>query len=219
MREAAPAGQMQLAPGVLGELRSLTQALIAARPDAGEEYARFLALRQRGIGVPEQELGDWLGGATVLVTGGTGCIGSTLMAQVARWRPRRLVSVSRGLTQDWPRVDGAEYVQADIRDAGRLAAVFGEVRPDVVFHLAAQRDPGLAEHEVHRTVTTNVLGTRQVVAAAEESGAADVRSEASAGPGTTESAGAAVVGSGGAATTPGRAGEGSASGARPSRSS
>jgi hypothetical protein len=174
MREAAPAGQMQLAPGVLGELRSLTQALIAARPDAGEEYARFLALRQRGIGVPEQELGDWLGGATVLVTGGTGCIGSTLMAQVARWRPRRLVSVSRGLTQDWPRVDGAEYVQADIRDAGRLAAVFGEVRPDVVFHLAAQRDPGLAEHEVHRTVTTNVLGTRQVVAAAEESGAAYV---------------------------------------------
>jgi Polysaccharide biosynthesis protein len=38
----------------------------------------------------------------------------------------------------------------------------------VVFHLAAQRDPGLAECEVHRTVTTNVLGTRQVIAAAEE---------------------------------------------------
>jgi hypothetical protein len=174
MREAAPTGQARLDQQVLGELRSLTQALIAARPDAGEEYARFLALGQRGIGVPEDELAAWLGGATVLVTGGTGCIGSTLMAQIARWRPRRLVSVSRGVTEDWPRVDGAEYEQADIRDAGRLAAVFGEVRPDVVFHLAAQRDPGLAEHQVHRTVTTNVLGTRQVVAAAEESGAAYV---------------------------------------------
>jgi nucleoside-diphosphate-sugar epimerase len=174
MREAAPAGQAQLSPEVLGELRSLTQALIAERPDAGDEYARFLALGQRGIGVPEGELAAWLGGATVLVTGGTGCIGSTLMAQVARRRPRRLVSISRGLTQDWPRVDGAEYAQADIRDAGRLAAVFGEVRPDVVFHLAAQRDPGLAEHEVRRTVSTNVLGTRQVVAAADESGAAHV---------------------------------------------
>jgi nucleoside-diphosphate-sugar epimerase len=174
MREAAPVGQAQLAPEVLGELRSLTQALIAARPDAGEEYARFLALGQRGIGVPDDELAAWLGDATVLVTGGTGCIGSTLMAQVARFRPRRLVSVSRGLTRDWPRADGAEYAQADIRDEGRLAAVFGEVRPDVVFHVAAQRDPGLAEHEVHRTVTTNVLGTRQVVAAAEASGAAHV---------------------------------------------
>ena len=35
----------------------------------------------------------------------------------------------------------------------------------MVFHLAAQRDPGLAEAEVHRTVTTNVLGTRNVLAA------------------------------------------------------
>jgi Polysaccharide biosynthesis protein len=174
MREAAPPGQAQLAPDVLGELRSLTQALIAARPDAGEEYGRFLALGQRAIGVPDDELAAWLGDATVLVTGGTGCIGSTLMAQVARFGPRRLVSVSRGLTRDWPRADGAEYAQADIRDEGRLAAVFGEVRPDVVFHVAAQRDPGLAEHQVHRTVTTNVLGTRQVVAAAEASGAAYV---------------------------------------------
>jgi nucleoside-diphosphate-sugar epimerase len=170
MREAAPPGQRQLDDGVLGELRSLTQALIAARPDAGEEYARFLALGWRGIAVPEAELAEWFGGATVLVTGGTGCIGSTLMRQIARLRPARLVSVSRGVTSGWPSADGAEYFRADIRDASGLGAVFAEVRPDVVFHLAAQRDPGLAECEVHRTVTTNVLGTRNVVAAAEESG-------------------------------------------------
>ena len=126
------------------------------------------------IPVPEAELAGWLGGATVLVTGGTGCVGSALMAQAARWRPRRLVSVSRGLTGGWPRLAGAEYFRADIRDPRGLAAVFDEVRPDVVFHLAAQRDPGLAEDEVHRTVTTNVLGTRQVICAAEEHGVRDV---------------------------------------------
>jgi Polysaccharide biosynthesis protein len=174
MQEAAPPGQRELGDAVLGELRSLTQALIAARPDAGEEYERFLALRQRGIAVPEAELAAWLGGATVLVTGGTGCVGSALMGQVARWHPRRLVSVSRGLTDGWPRLAGAEYVRADIRDPRGLAAVFGEVRPDVVFHLAAQRDPGRAERDVHRTVTTNVLGTRQVICSAEEFGASHV---------------------------------------------
>ena len=174
MREAAPPGQRKLDDAVLGELRSLTQALIAARPDAGEEYERFLVLRQRAIAVPEAELAAWLGGAAVLVTGGTGCVGSALMAQAARWRPRRLVSVSRGLTDGWPRLAGAEYAQADIRDPRGLAAVFDEVRPDVVFHLAAQRDPGLAEDEVHRTVTTNVLGTRQVICSAEEYGVRDV---------------------------------------------
>ena len=171
MREAAPPGQQLLDDGVLGELRSLTQVLIAARPDASEEYARFLALSQRGIAMPEAELAAWLDGATVLVTGGTGCIGSTLMAQVARFGPRRLASVSRGQTTGWPRLDDAEYFTADIRDERGLAGVFAEVRPDVVFHVAAQRDPGLAEREVHRTVTTNVLGTRQVIAAAEEAGA------------------------------------------------
>jgi Polysaccharide biosynthesis protein len=174
MQEVAPPGQRELGDAVLGELRSLTQALIAARPGAGEEYASFLALRRRAIAVPEAELAAWLGGATVLVTGGTGCIGSTLMAQVARWSPRRLVSVSRGRTGGWPRLPGAQYAQADIRDPRGLADVFGEVRPDVVFHLAAQRDPGLAEREVARTVTTNVLGTRQVICAAEESGVSHV---------------------------------------------
>ncbi len=53
MREAAPAGQQHLDGRVLGELRSLTQALIAAKPDVDEEYNRFLALGQRGIGVPD----------------------------------------------------------------------------------------------------------------------------------------------------------------------
>jgi hypothetical protein len=170
MREAAPPGQDRLDERVAGELRSLTQALIAARPGAGEEYARFLAIGRRAIPVPEAELAGWLGGATVLVTGGTGCIGSRLMAMIARQRPGRLVSVSRGLAGGWPRLPAAEYAQADIRDPGRLAAVFAGVRPDVVFHLAAQRDPGLAEREVHRTVTTNVLGTRNVIDAAEECG-------------------------------------------------
>ncbi len=172
MREAAPPGLHQLGAAALGELRSLTLALIAARPDAGEEHARFLAIRRRGIPVPGAELAAWLGGATVLVTGGTGCIGSTLMAEVARQRPRRLVSVSRGVSSGGPRLAGAEYALADIRDRGSLAAIFREVRPDVVFHLAAQRDPALAERQVGGTVSTNVLGTRHVIAAAEESGAA-----------------------------------------------
>ena len=170
MRAAAPAGQRNLDDGTLGELRSLTQALLAARPDAIEERARFLGLRQRGIAVPEAEFHDWLGGATVLVTGGTGCIGTALMAQVASCGPQRLVSVSRGVTSGWPRLAGAEYLHSDVRDRCRLAAIFDEVRPDVVFHLAAQRDPGLAEREVHRTVSTNVLGTAHVISAVEEFG-------------------------------------------------
>jgi hypothetical protein len=49
-----------------------------------------------------------------------------------------------------------------------------DVRPDLIFHVAAQRDPGLAEVEVHRTVSTNVLGTRTVLTAAAEAGVPQV---------------------------------------------
>jgi nucleoside-diphosphate-sugar epimerase len=174
MRAAAPAGRPGPGDAELAELRGLTRTLIAARAGAPAEYARYLAIAQRGIAVPWPEAEAWLGGKTVLVTGGTGCIGSTLMTQIARCRPGRLVSVSRGTAAGWPRVTGAEYARADIRDRCDLAAIFDDVRPDVVFHLAAQRDPGLAEHEVHRTVTTNVLGTRNVISAAAEIGVPQV---------------------------------------------
>jgi len=82
----------------------------------------------------------------------------------------RLVSVSRGVTGGWPRVAGAQYRVADVRRLAPLADAVDEVRPDVVFHVAAQRDNGLAEREVYRTVATNVLGTRNVIVAAEAAG-------------------------------------------------
>ena len=165
MRAVAPEGRQRLSHAESRKLGELTRALLAAKPDALREYSRFLAIGRRSIGLPRAELEASLAGKSVLVTGGTGCIGSALMAQLVGLRPRRLVSVSRGCAGG-PRLDGAEYAWADVRDLDRLTAVFGDIRPDVVFHVAAQRDPGLAEHEVHRTVTTNVLGTRNVIAAA-----------------------------------------------------
>ena len=169
MRAVTPEGRQRLSYAELRKLSDLTQALLAAKPGALREYSRFLAISRRSVGLPRAELEAWLPGKSVLVTGGTGCIGSALLAQLAGLRPRRLVSVARGCAGG-PRLDGAEYACADIRDPARLTEVFGDVRADIVFHLAAQRDPGLAEREVHRTVTTNVLGTRNVIAAAAGAG-------------------------------------------------
>jgi len=174
MRAAAPPGQESLGPAAVRQLQDLTQQLITAKGGAGEEYARFQAITQRALCLPGSLLTDWLRDATVLVTGGTGCIGSALMTQLAQVPPRRLVSVSRGLTTGPSRLPDAEYLEGDVRDRERIDELIQAVRPDVVFHVAAQRNPGLAELDVHRTVTTNVLGTRNVLAAAADAGVSQV---------------------------------------------
>jgi NADP-dependent 3-hydroxy acid dehydrogenase YdfG len=174
MVRAVPARKVNLKEVEVARLRDLTAELMAAKPEAAAEYARFLAIKQRGLCLPEAELTERLGGAIVLVTGGTGCIGSTLMAQLAQRGPARLVSVSRDVTAGWPRQGCAEYLAGDVRDRARMDEIIAQVRPDVIFHLAAQRSPALAEAEVHRTVSTNVLGTRTVLAAAAAAGVPQV---------------------------------------------
>ncbi|MGD0705349.1 MAG: polysaccharide biosynthesis protein [Trebonia sp.] len=174
MVHAVPARKASLDGVEVARLRELTGELIAAKPDAAAEYARFLGVKQRGLCLPEGKLAERLAGATVLVTGGTGCIGSTLMAQLVQRGTGRLVSVSRGVTTGFPRQAGAEYLVGDVRDRARIDEIIEQVRPDVIFHVAAQRSPALAEVEVHRTVSTNVLGSRNVLAAAAAAGVPQV---------------------------------------------
>ena len=167
MRAIAAPGLARPDNSALKELHTLTQSLLAARlRTARQEYARFLEIGRRRLVAPKAELEPWLGRKTVMVTGGTGCIGSTLMALLEPLGVYRLVSYSRGLIRRWPQLSGAEYLWGDIRDRRRLDAVIREVKPDVVFHTAAQRDPIQAEIEVLHTVSTNVFGTRNILMAA-----------------------------------------------------
>jgi nucleoside-diphosphate-sugar epimerase len=171
--DAVPKGRTELDYEEISILSKLTKQLIREYPDAAEEYARFKAIGQRHAHLPPETTRAWIADRTVLVTGGTGCVGTIAAEQVAAYGPRRLVCVARGVTEPARVVDGAEYLQADVRDSDALRALFDRTRPDVVIHLAAQRDPGLAETEVHRTLTTNVFGTRNLLAAAAEHGVAD----------------------------------------------
>ncbi|MBR7828739.1 polysaccharide biosynthesis protein [Actinospica sp. MGRD01-02] len=173
LRATAPPQAAELSAAQVERLRTLTRELLELKPQSLAEYRRFEGVRTRCIDLPKQEIAAHVEGATILVTGGTGCIGRVLLGQLLPHRPARLVSLSRGRTA-LPRIDGVEFVYGDVRYRSSLDEVFAEIRPDIVFHVAAQRNPGLAEVEVLRTVATNVFGTRNVLQAAARCGAGTV---------------------------------------------
>jgi nucleoside-diphosphate-sugar epimerase len=55
------------------------------------------------------------------------------------------------------------YYYGDVRDSRSLQAIFDIEQPQIVFHLAAERLPGLAEIQIHQTVSTNILGCDNII--------------------------------------------------------
>jgi FlaA1/EpsC-like NDP-sugar epimerase len=51
----------------------------------------------------------------------------------------------------------------DVRDPDRMANIFEEFRPQVVFHAAAHKHVPLMEANIEDAVTNNVIGTRNIV--------------------------------------------------------
>jgi FlaA1/EpsC-like NDP-sugar epimerase len=124
--------------------------------------------------VDSGEIGEYLAGATVLITGAGGSIGSEIARQVARYSPAKLVLLDRdeSLLHDvacGPLAD-AEVVLADICDQVRIQDLFEHHKPDVVFHAAAQKHVPILERYPVEAVRTNVFGTWNLIATAADHG-------------------------------------------------
>lgn len=117
-------------------------------------------------------IGDMVRDRTILVTGGTGCIGRVLIQRLLEYGPRRVIVTSRSaMTRDGSAHRVVRAAHVDIRNRDSLAAVFARYRPDVVYHLAAQRLPSLGEIQIADTISTNVFGTRNIIDLSGEYGA------------------------------------------------
>ena len=113
-------------------------------------------------------------GKVVLVTGAGGSIGSEICRQVAALGPRELLLLDHDETHLFDVAatlpPGATQILADIRDRARINGIFGDHRPEVVFHAAAHKHVPLLEAHPAEAVRTNVTGTDAVVRAAVASG-------------------------------------------------
>lgn len=126
-----------------------------------------------------REVGGYLTGKRVLVTGAGGSIGSELCRQIRAFGPAELVmldhdesalhAVYLSIHQD-ALMDSRQLLLASIRDADTLHEHFLARRPQVVFHAAALKHLPMLEQYPMEAWKSNVLGTANVIEAARRAG-------------------------------------------------
>ena len=120
-----------------------------------------------------------------LVTGGAGFIGSNLVdALLARGDEVTVVDdLSTGRRENLDRAlgNGAVLEEVDIRDAEAVGDVVGRTKPDVIFHLAAQIDVRKSVADPAADARINVVGTANVLSAAQAHGVRRVVSASTGG--------------------------------------
>jgi O-antigen biosynthesis protein WbqV len=119
-------------------------------------------------------------GRRVVVTGAGGSIGSEICRQIAACgcahltlldsSEAALFRTSREIAENWPELSRSD-VLCDIRDRDRLAEVFAEEKPDLVFHAAALKHVPLVELHPSEGARTNVFGALNVAEATRNIGA------------------------------------------------
>lgn len=110
-------------------------------------------------------------GKDILVTGGCGSIGSEIVRQLVEMNPKRVRVFDNNESGQWQlsqeiRSDKIRNLIGDVRDMERVRRAMDGV--DMVFHAAALKHVPLCEYNPFEAVYTNVIGTRNVVAAAYE---------------------------------------------------
>ncbi|WOB42143.1 polysaccharide biosynthesis protein [Thermoleptolyngbya oregonensis NK1-22] len=162
---------------VLNQLASLTQELTKVYQAAGQlREDPFADAWNRRVHCYRDLVAEQVKGRRILVTGGNGCVGSQLIQELKTFEPEKIVCLdllldeSSSLNKDNDSVEQFTFYEVDIRDQNELEKVFLQEKPDLVFHLAAMRLPGMAEQRVRDAVSTNIMGTHNVIRFCEKYG-------------------------------------------------
>lgn len=113
---------------------------------------------------------DQIKGKTILITGGTGSFGSTMMKALLDLSPREIIIFSRDelkqfeMRNQFLRHAHLRFVIGDVRDKHIINLAMHGV--DYVFHAAALKQVPTAEFFPLEAVKTNILGAHNVIDAA-----------------------------------------------------
>lgn len=148
-----------------------------------DEHVEAAMVERAPIAFDEAALGDRFAGASVLVTGAGGSIGSRLVELVAELGAREIVCLEHHepslfrlglrLRELYPDV-AIRLVLGDVRDRERLARLLDEGAIDCIFQMAAYKHVPLAEENCDQVAAVNLLAPLEIVDRAAAAGVRDV---------------------------------------------
>ena len=116
----------------------------------------------------------------IFVTGGAGSIGSELARQIAKYKPKKLVTIDVNendlyfleleLKRTFKKLDLQSEI-CNIREEDKVELLFERYRPNIVFHAAAHKHVPLMEHNPEEAIKNNIFGTKKVAEMASKYGA------------------------------------------------
>ena len=165
-------------PEILAALQTLTAQLISVYQADGQLKSEpFSEVRERTIHLYASACCRKIKGKTILITGGEGCVGSFLIKKLLDLGATKIISADNARCHNpeenlplFTREGAVTFYAADIRNFQALKHIFEIEKPEIVFHLAAQRQPGLAEIKIRETVTTSLLGCKHIIQLCEKYG-------------------------------------------------
>jgi len=116
----------------------------------------------------------------IMITGAGGSIGRELSNQILRFQPSELFildheetalfEIDKELKESQKSPCPIIPILEDIRNSKSIADILNKSKPDIIFHAAAYKHVEMLEHNPYSALSTNILGTMNLVSAAQECG-------------------------------------------------
>lgn len=124
-----------------------------------------------------KDIENFISGKICMVTGGGGSIGSELVRQIAKYKPKKVIivdiyennayEIQQELLMDYGGELDLVTLIASVRDYFRMNQIFEQYKPEIVFHAAAHKHVPLMEVSPMEAIKNNVIGTFNVATLAQ----------------------------------------------------
>ena len=123
-------------------------------------------LGRKEVVLNTEDIRDQIYNRRILITGAAGSIGKELIKEIIQLKPAQLCLADqseigivelRSALKEYPEI---VFELANITDKTRMASLFNDHRPQIVFHTAAYKHVSMMEHFPYEAINNNLFGTQ-----------------------------------------------------------